>query len=94
MKNYNIEELVDKYAKDYGYTKIESRQIIDNIKEMFVNILVDGDTVNLQEFGKFEVVKRAARFGRNPKIPGSKIQIPEKRSIKFKLSKILEEKVN
>lgn len=45
-----------------------------------------GETVNITGFGRFAVVERAAREGRNPR-SGETVQIGAKRALKFKASK-------
>ena len=54
--------------------------------------LKDGDKVQLVGFGSFEVKKRAARVGRNPKTKES-IEIPASVGPVFKAGKALKDAV-
>ena len=49
--------------------------------------------IQIPGFGTFKMNKRKGRIGRNPKT-GEPMEIPSKQVIKFKISKILAEKIN
>ncbi len=51
------------------------------------------ENIEIRGFGTYKVTKRKARLGRNPK-NSSVIQIPEKKVIKWKMSKIFFKKLN
>ena len=55
--------------------------------------LSTGNEVNLPGVGKFSVVDRAARVGRNP-ATGEELQIPAKKAVKFKSSVTLKRDLN
>lgn len=55
--------------------------------------LSNGNKVELRKFGIFEVKRRAARTGRNPKT-GEKVYVPEKKVVKFRVGKVMQESVN
>ena len=69
--------------------------------EKFLNIVLDevkkslyrGERVELRDFGTWSIHKQKARISRNPKT-GEKIQTPEKKTIHFKMSKKLFNKIN
>ena len=73
------------------------RRDIEKILEIiFLKIaeaLQEGKNIEIRGFGTYKVVKRKARIGRNPR--NSKlVQIPEKRAIKWKISKIFFNRLN
>ena len=49
--------------------------------------LANGETVELRNFGVFEVKVRKARVGRNPKKPEKGVWIPQRAVVKFKPGK-------
>ena len=49
--------------------------------------LVQGQTVELRNFGVFDVVKCKPRVGRNPKIPEITVHIPAKAKVRFRAGK-------
>ena len=66
------------------------RDIKAILKIIFIEIkeaLSRGESVEIRGFGIFKIVKRKARMGRNPK-NAQMIQIPEKKAIKWKMSKV------
>jgi DNA-binding protein HU-beta len=86
-------ELVDAIAKSSKLTKADSEKALNAAVESVVAALKKGDSVRLVGFGTFEVVKRAARKGRNPQT-GKEIQIKASKSPKFKPGKTFKEAVN
>ena len=55
--------------------------------------LCRGENVEIRGFGTYKIVRRKARIGRNPK--NSKlVEIPEKKAIRWKMSKILFNRLN
>ena len=74
-------------------SKAEAERKVDLFLTTIENTLAAGEELNFIGWGKFEVVERAERVGRNPKT-GEEVVIPAKKAIKFKAGKALEEKVN
>ena len=55
--------------------------------------LCRGENVEIRGFGTYKIIKRKARIGRNPK--NSKlVEIPEKKAIRWKMGKILFNRLN
>jgi len=73
------------------------RKDIEKIVEIIFfevsNALRAGKNIEIRGFGTFKKVKRKARFGRNPKNSQS-VKIPEKKTIKWKMSKIFFKRLN
>jgi len=55
--------------------------------------LQNGDNIEIRGFGIFKTSIRKARIGRNPKNSQS-VKIPEKKTIKWKMSKIFFKRLN
>ena len=55
--------------------------------------LYKGENVEIRDFGTWSVNIQKARLSRNPKT-GEKIETPEKKKIRFKMSKKLFNKIN
>lgn len=72
-------------AKD---AEISVKEILDAIGQA----LARGRRVEIRGFGSFELNRRAARIGRNPK-SGAKVQVPPKHAPRFKAGKELRERV-
>ena len=89
----NKAELVAAIAAKTGDTKKAAEASVNAFVETVTNALVEGDKVQLVGFGSFEVRKRAARKGRNPRTK-EEIKIPASKAPVFKAGKALKDIVN
>jgi len=89
----NKSELIDAIAEETGLTKKDSESALKAFINTIGKELKKGGSVQLVGFGTFEVGKRAARVGRNPKT-GENIKIKASKSPKFKAGKALKDLVN
>ncbi len=73
------------------------RKDMEKIMEIiFIEItkaLREGKNIEIRGFGTYKVVKRKARTGRNPK-NSNPVEIPEKKAIKWKMSKTFFNRLN
>ena len=58
-----------------------------------IEALREGNNIEIWGFGTYKIANRKARIGRNQK-NSEKVQIPEKKAIKWKMSKILFKRLN
>ena len=59
----------------------------------FTKAFCRDENIEIRGFGTYKITKRKARIGRNPK-NSETIQIPERKKIKWKMSKILYNRLN
>ena len=79
-----------------GKTTLTQQQVLEVIQKTLDYIseaLAKGETVELRNFGVFEVKTRKARVGRNPNAPETDVPIPARSVVKFKSGKIMREEV-
>lgn len=88
----NKADLVKRMAEIAGTTKANAEKLLDAFMQAVQEAISKGDKVVLVGFGTFQVVKRAARTGRNPRT-GQPLKIPAKKVVKFSPGKKLEESV-
>ncbi|MGL5022355.1 MAG: HU family DNA-binding protein [Cetobacterium sp.] len=81
------------FEKGIFSSKAEAERKFDTVLETVEETLKAGEEINFIGWGKFEVVERPARTGRNPKT-GEEIKIEAKKTIKFKAGKTLLDKIN
>lgn len=74
-------------------TKVEAETSLNAFMDLVGELLTSGKEVNFTGWGKFKIVQREERMGRNPQT-GEEITIFAKKLIKFKSGKKLDEKVN
>lgn len=63
----NKSELINAVAEKAALSKKDSEAAVTAALDAIIAALADGDEVRLVGFGTFEVKKREARMGRNPK---------------------------
>ena len=68
-------------------------KILEIIFLKIMEALREGKNIEIRGFGTYKVVKRKARIGRNPK-NSELIQIPEKKAIKWKISRTFFSRLN
>jgi DNA-binding protein HU-beta len=89
----NKAELTSAVAEKTGLTKKAADEAISAVFDEISCALKKEDKVQLVGFGSFEVKRREARVGRNPKTK-EQINIPASKSPVFKAGKALKEAVN
>lgn len=89
----NRKELIDALAEKVGSTKADAERNIAGLLDVISSTLKKGDSIALVGFGTFEVRKRAARIGRNPKT-GAELKIKASKVPAFKPGATLKATVN
>lgn len=88
----NKADLVAQIAQEADLSRVKAGEALDAILLAIQQALAAGDEVTLAGFGRFSVVQRGARQGRNP-LTGKAILIPPSKAPKFKPGKQLKEAV-
>jgi DNA-binding protein HU-beta len=88
----NKAELMEKLAKETGFTKKDARTAVDGFVEVITRSLVSKEPVIITGFGKFEARRWKATTRINPQT-GQKMKIPAKTVPAFKAGKNLKEAV-
>lgn len=83
MGTITKKKLINTIAQNSGLQPHEVRTVVQGLLDCLVQYLVDGDRIELRDFGVFEVVKRKKKIGRNPKNASVPIVIPERNAVKF-----------
>jgi len=86
------ENLVEAIVKRINCSKKDAAEAVNTIIDEITKALSKGQEVSIAGLGKFVVVKRKSRTGRNPKT-GEKITIPAMKVPRFKPAKNLKEAV-
>ncbi len=89
----NKTELVAAVAENAALTKKDAEKAINAVIATVTDALKGGDKVQLVGFGTFEVRKRGARTGKNPRT-GAAIKIAASKVPAFKAGKALKDIVN
>ena len=86
-------ELINAISNESELSKGLSEKALDALAIVLKKQLLDGEALLIPGIGTFSVIQKAARLGRNPKT-GETVEIPAKKSVKFKATKTLADAVN
>ena len=90
LKSKLLKELSDNYP---NFLKKDLEKSLNIILNEIKSALNKGENVELRGFGTWSIKTQKARLSRNPRT-GEKIETPEKKKIRFKMSKKLFKKIN
>ena len=88
----NKAELINAVALKADVSKKDAETVLTAALDTITAAMAEGEKVQLVGFGSFEVKKRAARLGRNPKTKEA-IEIPASVVPTFKAGKALKDAV-
>jgi len=93
MATITKKELIDRITENTQPKRLLVKATIQNFLDELISELAKNNRLEFRDFGVFEVKERAARTTKNPKTL-QKIQVPAKRKVKFKIGRIMQEKLN
>ncbi|MDD5262619.1 MAG: integration host factor subunit beta [Methylacidiphilales bacterium] len=93
MANLTKRDLVIRISNETGMVQQDVLNVIQKTLDYLTESLALGKTVELRNFGVFEIKLRKARVGRNPNKPQSDVPIPPRAVVKFKPGKEMKAKV-
>ncbi len=85
-------ELVDRVADLTGNKRVMVKKVIQTFLDQIIDELGKGNRLEFRDFGVFETKQRAARIAQNPKTL-ERVQVPPKRSVKFKTGRLMKMKL-
>jgi len=86
-------DIINAVQTEGGFTKHQSTEIIEGLIELIKNKLENGEDVLTSGFGKFCVMEKGERRGRNP-ATGEDLMLAPRRVVTFKCSGKLRDKIN
>jgi DNA-binding protein HU-beta len=89
----NKNELIESLAEEFELSKGYARDLVDSVFQKITDAANNGEEVGIFGFGKFKVVERGARKGRNPRT-GEAVKIAAKKVLKFEAAKAMKEGLN
>jgi nucleoid DNA-binding protein len=84
-----VHSKLEESANDENISQKAVRDLVQHTLDTVAIALSGGQTVELRNFGVFEVLVRKQRVGRNPNQPETDVVIPRRAVIKFKPGKEL-----
>ena len=80
-------DLVIRISEETGLVQQQVLDVVQKTLDYIAEALAKNETVELRNFGVFEVKIRKARVGRNPNAPATDVPIPPRATVKFKAGK-------
>ena len=92
-KNITREDISEYINSEFGLSKYDCNNIVNEIIEQIISGLIDDNVVKIHNFGTFKLRQKDQRIGRNPKTKIEVTILPRK-VISFIPSKHLLNKIN
>ncbi|HTH48564.1 MAG TPA: HU family DNA-binding protein [Candidatus Limnocylindria bacterium] len=86
-------DLVVRISSETGLIQEHVLDVVQKTLDYISEAVAQGKTVELRNFGVFEVKIRKARIGRNPNSPAKDVPIPPRAVVKFKPGKEMRDSV-
>ena len=87
------QDLIQDVSKSLGVPQNISADLIETLLELMKSTLASGEDLMISGFGKFYVLEKNARRGRNP-YTGDDLTLGERRIVTFRPSGVLRRKLN
>ncbi|UCG58157.1 MAG: integration host factor subunit beta [Phycisphaerales bacterium] len=86
-------ELVDRIAQRTQSKHVTVKTVVQQFLDEISTELANNNRLEFRDFGVFEVREQAPRTAHNPKTL-ERIDVPAKRTVKFKMGRIMREKLS
>ncbi len=87
-------QILDQLANSYpSFLRRDLEKTLNLVLDEIIKAIAKGENVQIRGFGSFKSRRLKTRIGRNPK-DGSRIEIPAKQGVHWKMSKELFQKLN
>jgi len=93
MATLTKREIVIQISNESGMTQKDVLTVVQRTLNVIADTLANGDSVEIRNFGVFDVRLTKSKVGRNPKVPNSEVKIPPAATVKFKTGKLLKERL-
>ena len=93
MSTITKKELINRITENTNAKRVVVKAVIQSFLDEVLSELAKGNRLEFRGFGVFETVTRAARVAQNPKTL-ERVRVPPKRVVKFKMGRLMRQKVN
>jgi nucleoid DNA-binding protein len=92
MATVTKKELIERIAEQESCRRSVVKRIVQCFLNTIVSELTKGNRIEFRDFGVFESRTRASREAQNPKTM-SKVRVPPKRTVKFKVGRVMKNRL-
>ena len=93
MATITKKELIDRIADLTGDRRVQVKRVVQKFLDEIIAELGRGNRLEFRDFGVFETKMRKARKAQNPKTL-EPVHVPEKRTVKFKVGRLMKQKLS
>lgn len=93
MATITKKDLIDRIASSAGCKRVDVKKVVQNFLDEMISELGKGNRLEFRDFGVFEIKARAPRVAQNPKTL-ERVEVPAKRTVKFKVGRLLKEQLD
>jgi len=93
MSTITKKDVIDRIAEKTNTRRTVVKPVVQSFLDEIVTELAKNNRLEFRDFGVFETKIRAPRKAQNPKTM-EKVQVPAKRSVKFKVGRLMKLKMN
>ena len=93
MATITKKDIVGRITKTTKAKQWSVKTVVQCFLDEIIAELAKNNRLEFRDFGVFEVRERAARTAQNP-ITLEKVQVPAKKKVRFKMGRIMKEKLN
>jgi len=93
MSTITKKEVIDRIAENTNTKRAVVKPVVQSFLDEIIEELAKNNRLEFRDFGVFETRIRAARKAQNPKTM-EQVQVPAKRNVKFKMGRLMKQKMN
>jgi len=93
MPTITKKEVIDRIAENTNTRRAVVKPVIQSFLDEIIDELAKNNRLEFRDFGVFETKMRAARKAQNPKTM-EQVHVPAKRNVKFKMGRLMKQKIN
>jgi len=93
MATITKKDLIDRIAGIEDCKRVVVKRVVQMFLDAIIEELSRGNRLEFRDFGVFESRTRAPRRAQNPKTM-DKVHVPSKRTVKFKVGRVMKEKLH
>jgi integration host factor subunit beta len=93
MSTITKKEIIDRIAENTNTRRAVVKPVIQSFLDEIIDELAKNNRLEFRDFGVFETRIRAARRAQNPKTM-EQVHVPAKRNVKFKMGRLMKQKMN
>ena len=93
MSTITKKEVIDRIAENTNTRRAVVKPVVQSLLDEIIDELAKNNRLEFRDFGVFETRIRAARKAQNPKTM-EQVQVPAKRNVKFKMGRLMKQKMN